>query len=166
MTLLRRRRQLGVVMHDGDRWYAVVYRHRRGRWHAVESAWFEHPNPKHLPGDVLGWVAERGAGRLRVIVHGEVYSLRMSLPERAHPEEIHTGIAYEAASEMGVDAQFLRVSAVRGDSYRLGGSADQVLVVGHEQPVLERYHRDCREHGLRCEGVGCLALVALARHPR
>jgi hypothetical protein len=153
-------------MHDGDVWRAYVYRYARGDWALHATTELESLNAKHLPDDILCWARDQGARRMRVIVHGDVHSLRMELPGDAHPEEVHTGIAYEAASEMGVDAHLLRVSAVRADRYRLGGPANLILVVGHDVPLVNRYREDCARHGLRFDGVGSLELVALSRHAR
>jgi hypothetical protein len=156
----------GIALHDGERWHAVVYRYSGGDWREQGRAQFEAPNAKHLPDDMLAWLSERGARRLRVILHADVHTVRMELPKDTHPEEVQTAIAYEAAAEIGVDAHLLRVSAVCSDRYRLGGRHDLLLVVGHEQAVLERYSQDCARHRLRFEGAGCLELVALARHAR
>jgi hypothetical protein len=166
LTLLASRKPVAICLHDGDLWRAFVYRSTRGDWRAGDAARFEAPNAMQLPDEMLAWAREEGARRARVIVHGDVHTLRMQLPEDAPPEEVHTGIAYEAASEMDMDAHLLRVSAVRADRYRLGGPRDLLLVVGHDVAVVNRYHEDCARHRLRFEGVGALELVALSRHAR
>lgn len=160
------RKPIAICMHDGDVWRAHVYRYARGDWAAHASTKLESPNAKHLPDDILAWARDQGARRVRVVAHGDVHTLRIELPGDADPEEVHTGIAYEAASEMGVDAHLLRVSAVRADRYRLGGPPDLLLVVGHEVGIVNRYREDCARHGLRFDGVGSLELVALSRHAR
>jgi hypothetical protein len=165
-VLFTSRKPVAICLHDGDLWRAFVYRYTRGDWAVRASEKFESPNAKHLPDEMLAWAREEGARRARVIVHGDVHTLRMQLPEDAPPEEVHTGIAYEAASEMDMDAHLLRVSAVRADRYRLGGPRDLLLVVGHDIAVVNRYHEDCARHRLRFEGVGALELVALSRHAR
>jgi hypothetical protein len=161
-----RRKPLGVFLHDGSQWHALVYRFKRGDWRPDDTARFEAPNAEHLPDEMLAWADDQGARRVRAAVHGEVHTVSTELPPDAEPEEAHTAIAYEVASEMGSEAHLLRVSAARADRYRVGGDADTFLVVAHEQMLLERYREDCARHGLKFDGVSPLELAALARHAR
>ncbi len=164
--MFKRRKPLGVFLHDGGQWHAIVYRFRRGDWLPTNSARFEASNAEHLPDEMLVWAREQGARRVRTVVHDEVHTVRMELPSDADLEETHTAIAYEVASEMDSEAHRLRVSAARADRYRVGGDSTTVLVVAHEQTLLERYRADCARHRLRFEGVCPLELAALARHAR
>jgi hypothetical protein len=164
--MFQRRKPLAICQHNGDQWCAFVYRRSRGQWSAQSSRVFPSPNAKQLPDAMLAWSRAEGARRVRIVIHGEVHSLRLTLPSDAHPEEVHTAIAYEAASETGVDAHLMRVSAARANHYRMGAGANLFLVVGHDLSVLNQYHGDCVRHRLRFEGVACLELVALSQHAR
>jgi hypothetical protein len=166
LNLFANRKPVAICLHDGDVWRAFVFCYARGDWAVQANTELESPNAKHLPDDMLAWAREQGARRVRIVVHGDVHTLRMKLPEDAHPEEAHTAIAYEAASELDMEANLLRVSAVRADCYRLGAPGDLLLVVGHDLSIVNRYSEDCARHRLRFEGVGSLDLTALSRHTR
>ncbi|MFW5922857.1 MAG: hypothetical protein ACOCSQ_00575 [Planctomycetota bacterium] len=164
--IFRRRKPMVIALHAGRRWYAVVYRYHDGEWHPETREHYEYPNARQLPDEMLSWAVEQEATRLRVVIHGDVHTMEMDLPEDAESEEIHTAITYEAAPQLDVDAHLLRVSAVRTDQYRMGGDPDVVAIAGYEQPLLEQYAEDCDRHGLDFEGVAPLELVALNRHAR
>jgi hypothetical protein len=164
--MARHRKPQAILLFVDGQWTAVVFRHARGEWEPQDSERFAGASSRQFPDGMLRWSAECGARRVRVVVPGDVHTLRMDLPEDLDIEETHTAIAYEASPEIGTEAHLLRVSAVAAEQYRLGARPGTVLVAGHERDVLDRYAADCENHGLRFEGVGPLELAALARHGR
>ena len=160
------RTPLVIALHNGQGWRARAFRHTRGEWACGEAKEVAGATARQIPKAIFDFAAGADVRRLRVLLSSDIHVLNIALSEDLADEETHTAIAYEAASEIGVDAQMLRLAAVRGDRYRMGGEPDTVLAAGFEMRQIERYEQDCERAGLAFDGAGALEMAVLGRHAR
>ncbi|MDR1613914.1 MAG: hypothetical protein LBT97_14225 [Planctomycetota bacterium] len=156
-----------IVAFDGKSWRGRLFEYRGGTWETgdqvVEAA---SRNNRKLPKQILEFAAASGAKRLRILMTSDLHSVTMELPEDADKEELHTAMAYEAAGEVGIDANILRIAAVHADRYRMGGETSVIMTAGFESTLIEGFVRECDQAGLEFDGIGSLEMAVIARHAR
>ncbi len=162
----RQNSPLVIAVYNGICWRAMAFRFEGGHSHAAKPVEVASANGRQLPKQIIEYALAEDAVRIRVMATGDIHLLGMELPEDAADEEIHTAVAYEAADEIGNDAQMLRLAVVRADYYRMGADADAVLTSGFELKILDKFNHDCEKNGLDFEGIGSLEMAVLARHAR
>ena len=156
-----------IAAFDGKSWRGRAFEYREGAWQSggnvAEAA---SRNSRKLPKQLLDFAASSEAKRLRILMTADLHSIAMELPEDADKEELHTAMAYEAAAEIGIDAQVLRVAAVYASRYRMGGEANVIMTAGFESALVDGFARECDRAGIEFDGIGSLEMAVLAWHAR
>ncbi len=157
--------RIAVFLHDGRVWYSALYEKADGETHGVGGGGpREASTEKVIPERLLAWARERKARLLRLLVPGDVYSLQMELPEDLGLEETETALRFESAATTGGDPDTLFVAAVRARSLLNDGEENQILAAAFDRDDLERWQRQCSEHGFGLQGIGSLQLAAFGHY--
>jgi Tfp pilus assembly protein PilN len=155
------RGRVAVLLHDGLRWQAGVYRRAGGQMKSDARTEAEGAYSPEPPEELLSWARKQGARRLRLVTWLDVQVVEQRLPRTLRIEEIRNALRYDAAGNSGQSPEDIAVAALQATDLYPGASPEAWVVASAATDEVYRAREISHQHKMVFEGIVPLQFAAM-----